>query len=196
MNYLLNLVSPKTKRIYAHGIESKLIQLQTKLMGLTLIQREVSWKNYTIEFKKVMKEIIDSNDIKGIIFGDIFIKEFSIQKHKEWGENVCTELGVEAIEPLWNKTPEEIYFEFLEMGFEAIIVSIKIDLINKKWIGRKLDSDFFNYLQKKKLNVCGELGEYHTFVFNGPLFKNKISITKSESHISNGYSFFDILEYL
>ncbi|MBA7699145.1 hypothetical protein ES703_107831 [subsurface metagenome] len=128
--------------------------------------------------------------IKGMVFGDIYLDE-----HKEWVERVCGELGIEAVEPLWGKSTESILTGFIEAGFEAIIVGAKAELIDEEWVGRGVDRDFMNYLKSKDIDLCGENGEYHTLVVNGPLFKRKIEITESQTIKRDGYWFLDTLNY-
>jgi len=80
-------------------------------------------------------------------------------------------------------------------GFEATIVSAKSELFDDKWIGRKVDREFLSHLKDNNIDLCGENGEYHTFVTDGPMFNNKIKITKSQPITRNGYWFLDTLEY-
>jgi uncharacterized protein (TIGR00290 family) len=117
-----------------------------------------------------------------MVFGDIYLQE-----HKQWVERVCNELGIEALEPLWGMRTEDILDEFIRNGFEAIVVSAKASSqfgpygLDKEWIGHRADADFIKYLKTKPyIDLCGESGEYHTFVVNGPLFKKKIEIKRKE----------------
>jgi len=187
--YLLNFISKEYKRVSFHGTEAKLIQLQAKALGIPLLQKETTGDGYEQEFKEAVRSLIP-NGIKGMIFGDIYLQE-----HKDWVERVCRDLGIEAIEPLWGEEPERILLEFTDGGFEAIIVSAKQELFSKEWIGRKVDRGFFNYLKGNSIDICGENGEYHTLVVDGPMFKKKIRITKSKAILRNGCWFLDTLEY-
>jgi len=172
-----------------HGTEAKLIQLQAEALGIPLVQKETTGDEYEQEFKEAVRSLIP-NGIRGMIFGDIYLQE-----HKDWVERVCGELGIGAIEPLWGKEPERILLDFVNTGFEAIIVSAKSELLGKEWIGQKVDKEFFNYLRENGIDVCGENGEYHTLVLNGPMFKKKIRIRKAKSIRRDGYWFLDTLEY-
>jgi len=178
----------------SHSVEKNLLRFQAECIGVPLVQKEASWENYERDFKETVRPLV-STDVQGIIFGDIFCEEFQEQKHKEWAEKVCGELGLKAIEPLWGMKPGDIFQAFLAAGFEAIIISVKSDLIDEEWLGRKLDKAFLNYLARKKLNACGELGEYHTLVVNGPLFRKKIHILESKHVKSGKYSQLEIPKY-
>src|SRR4030042_3623617 len=156
----------------SHRVDPSLLRFQAECIGLSIVQQDTLWENYEHDFKQTVRPLV-SKDVRGIIFGDIFCKEFQEQKHKAWAEKVSGELGVRAVEPLWGMTAERIFRDFIAAGFEAIIISVKSDLIDDGWLGCTLDEAFFDYLVRKKLNACGEMGEYHTLVVAGPLFKKK-----------------------
>jgi len=189
ISYLVNFISKEYRRVSFHGTEAKLIQLQAEAIGIPLLQKETTWNEYEQEFKEAVKSLIP-NGVEGMVFGDIYLQE-----HKDWTERVCGELGIKAIEPLWGKNTENILVKFIDAGFEAIIVSAKSDLFNEEWIGRKVNKDFLRYLKENNIDVCGENGEYHTFVTDAPLFKKKIKISKSKTIMRESHWLLDTLEY-
>lgn len=189
ISYLVNFISQEYKRVRFHGTEAKLIQLQAEAIGIPLLQRETTANGYEQEFKEAVKSLIPKG-VEGMVFGDVYLQE-----HRDWVERVCKELGIEAIEPLWRKDPEKILLEFIDARFEAIIVSAKANLFGEEWIGQKVNREFLKYLKSHKIDICGENGEYHTLVTDGPLFRKKINITKSKSIIRDGYRLLDTLEY-
>jgi len=125
-----------------------------------------------------------------MVFGDIYLQE-----HRDWVERVCDKLGIRAIEPLWGMKPESVFIDFLKAGFNAVIVCVNPKFVDRRWVGRQLDMDFLNYLKENEIDPCGENGEYHTLVTNGPLFGKSIKILESRSVEINNYWFLDILEY-
>ena len=168
-----------------HGVSAELIKLQAGLSGINMVQREVSSDNFESEFKDTIKNI---RNVKGMVFGDIYLKE-----HRSWVERVCGELDIKALLPIWGIDTERLMNDFINEGFEAIVVSGKQEIIDKKWIGHKVDKRFMEYLNKKPgVDVCGENGEYHTFVVGGPLFKGKIDITKAQVTKRDGHWFLNI----
>ncbi|MBA7667834.1 hypothetical protein ES703_75934 [subsurface metagenome] len=189
VSHLLNFISKEYKRVSFHGTEAKLIQLQAEAISIPLLQKETTWNGYEQEFKDAVKSLIP-NGVTGMVFGDIYLQE-----HKDWAERVCRELGIEAIEPLWGQDPERVLLEFIDAGFEATVVSAKTDLFDDKWVGQKLDGEFLSHLKDNNIDLCGENGEYHTFVTDGPMFQKKIKITKSQPITRDGYWFLDTLEY-
>jgi diphthine-ammonia ligase len=172
-----------------HGIDPELIRLQAKLAGIPMVQKRVANEDFEQEFRNTA-ESLKLEGIAGMVFGDIYL-----EPHKEWVDRVCGELGMAAEEPLWRMNTEKIMNDFLALGFETIIASGKQELIDKEWIGRKMDHAFIGYLKTKGLDICGENGEFHTFVTGGPLFKGRIEISDHGVAGRNGFWFIDILEY-
>ena len=186
VTHLVNFISNEEKRVRFHGTDSSLIRMQGTAMGITVAQYETDWDGYERDFKAGVRGLLPTG-VKGMIFGDIYI-----DVHKEWVERVCGEIGIEALEPLWNRPTVEILEQFIDLGFEAVIVSANSKYIDECWVGRAVDSDFQDYLSGKGIDPCGENGEYHTVVINGPLFSRKISLVKSRVIHKNEYRLLDI----
>ncbi len=172
-----------------HGINPELIRLQAELAGIPMVQKKVANEDFEQEFRDTA-ERLRQEGISGMIFGDIYL-----EPHKEWVDRVCGELGMTAEEPLWGMNTETIMNDFLSVGFETIIASGKQELIDKEWIGRKMDHAFIGYLKTKGLDICGENGEFHTFVTTGPLFGGRIEIAASGVMSRDGFWFIDIKDY-
>jgi len=170
-----------------HGVPADMIRLQTELTGIPVVQRDVSNGEYEQRFKAVVSE----TGARGVVFGDIYLEE-----HRSWLERVCRESGVKADFPIWGIDTREIMNEFIAEGFETIVVSAKKDVIDNRWIGHKVNKEFMNYLEAKPgVDVCGENGEYHTFVTGGPLFKGNIDITSSGVIERDNHWFLDIKDF-
>jgi len=189
VSHLVNFIFKESRRVSFHGTEAKLIQLQSQCIGISLLQKETTWSGYEQEFKEAVLSLIPSG-VKGMIFGNIYL-----QDHKDWVERVCGELGIEAVEPLWGKNPEEILSGFIDAGFEAVIVSAKSKLIDRDWIGHLVDRDFITYLKDRDFDVCGEKGEYHTLVINGPIFKRRIQLIESKTVARDNHWLLDTVKY-
>jgi diphthine-ammonia ligase len=194
IKYLLNFISREYKRCCFHGIESKLIQLQAEALGIALVQKEVSadMQKYEEEFKEAVNEL-KKKGINKMVFGDIYLLD-----HASWVERVCSELNIEPLEPLWDYRTEQLIEEFLTFGFKAMIVSCKADPMGKEYIGRFIDKQLITELKARGVCPCGENGEFHTFVTDGPLFRNRIEILESEPILKEGFWkhwFLDIKNY-
>ena len=189
VSHLVNFISREYKRVSFHGTEAELVRLQTEAIGIALLQKETTKDGYEQEFKEAVRSL-SRNGIRGMVFGDIYLEE-----HKAWVERVCGELEIEAVEPLWGRNSEEVLSDFIDAGFEAVIVSAQSKFIGEEWIGRQVDKDFIEYLKDKNIDVCGENGEYHTLVINGPIFDKRIEIIESRTIKRNGYWFLDTCKY-
>ena len=190
VTHLINFISKEYQRVSFHGIKKSLIQAQAELAGIPLLQKETTPGNYETEFKEAVGSLLPIG-IKGMVFGDIYLDE-----HRQWVERVCGELGLEAIEPLWERHTEDLMREYIENGFRAVVVSAQADLVDKEWIGKPVDMDFIEYLKKKpEIDLCGEKGEYHTLVVGCPMFKGSIEIMEQEVINRQGYWFLDVKDY-
>ncbi len=181
VSHLLNFVNKGSERSMGHGLDPELILAQSQAMGIPLVQRETSWETYERKFKDAVLEL-KRRGVKGIVFGDV-----DLQEHKDWVEKVCRELDVEPVEPLWGGDPMELLNEFVNAGFEAIVVRVRGDLLGEEWLGRRVNRVFLRDIAKEPIHPLGEKGEYHTFVTNGPIFKHRIRILGSDKVVKDGY---------
>lgn len=194
VRFLLNFISEEYKRCCFHGTETHLLNLQARLIGIPLIQKEVGadMLKYESEFKEAVSEM-KAKGVEGMVFGDVYLEE-----HRNWVERVCSDLKITSVEPLWNISPLRVVEEFIDLGFRAIVVSCKADLFGREFIGRYLDQDMLQELQKREICPCGENGEFHTLVVDGPLFQRGIEVLNSEPVLREGFWkhwFLDIKSY-
>ena len=189
VSYLLNTISTEYKRVRFHGIKDTLLQKQTHAIGIPLLQIETTADSYEQEFKEAVKSVLPEG-IEGMVFGDIFLHM------REFADKICQGLDIQTIEPLCGYSPEEILLDFINSGFEAVIVATQANLLDSEWLGRKLDKSFLKYIKcLKSVDVCGENGEFHSLVIDGPIFKQRVDITKSCKILREGYWFLDIQDY-
>jgi uncharacterized protein (TIGR00290 family) len=188
--FLLNMALADGKRSMSHGIRSELLIAQSEAIGIPLIQRKTTWNNYEKDFKEEILHL-KKFGIKGIVFGDI-----DIQEHRDWDERICNELKVEPILPLWGQERGLLLENFIKMGFKAVIVTVNAKLLDQNLLNRCVDNQLIKDLSKiQNIDLCGERGEYHTFVFDGPSFKKQIKLIESEKILKEGYWFLDIIKY-
>ena len=180
---LLNFISRESKRGCFHGLEGRLLKFQADLIGLPLVQKEVSpdMNKYEEEFKSAVTEL-RGKDIGSMVFGDIYLLE-----HESWIERVCGDLNINAVEPLWNNSTESIVDEFIKSGFKAIIVSCKADIMGREFLGRYVDNELVKELKMKGICPCGEKGEFHTLVVDGPIFRKPIKIVEAQPVIKESF---------
>ncbi|MDI6639307.1 MAG: diphthine--ammonia ligase [Methanocellales archaeon] len=188
VTHLLNFISEDVGR-RSHGLGAELLSVQSQAIGIPIVQRRTTWNTYEREFKKVVSRLKRDN-IQGIVFGDVHLQE-----HKDWIERVCGEIDVEPIFPLWGRDPENIIHDFIDAGFDAIIIAVKAEILGEEWLGRKIDKKLIKELRDRKIDPCGEAGEYHTFVIDGPLFKRRVKILDSDKVLKDGRWLLEISRY-
>ena len=192
VRYLANMLTEDGQRSRTHGLSAQVLQVQSQAIEIPLIQRRTTWNSFETVFKKMLRDF-KQQGIEGGVFGDIDLDE-----HREWIERVCREVDITPYLPLWGESQDEILRDFINLGFEAIVVATKADLLGEEWLGRKIDLDFIKHLDEikktKDITLCGEAGEYHTFVIDGPLFQNRIEIKETRKVLRDEHWFLDILD--
>ncbi|MBN1761667.1 MAG: diphthine--ammonia ligase [Methanomicrobia archaeon] len=187
VTHLLNFKD--LKKHAPHNLNHDVLAAQSEAMGVPIIQRE--FVSYEAEFKKVIRTLNENGaEIKGAIFGHIGMHEHLVQR-------ICSDLDIESIMPLWNRDSEQLVTDFIAAGFEAIVITTKADLMGKEWLGRTINEEFVAQLRtfNSAIDPCGEFGEFHSLVIDGPLFKNRIELGESEPILEDGYWRLDIFDY-
>ncbi|MBU4223053.1 MAG: diphthine--ammonia ligase [Euryarchaeota archaeon] len=187
VSYLLNFRDTKMHR--SHEINPGLLNAQSEVIAIPIIQ--IGFESYEQEFKKVIRNLNEhGSGIEGAVFGHI-------ETHKALVDRICRDLDLKLLLPLWKQNSEQIITDFVEAGFEAIIVSARANLFDKEWLGLKIDKEFVSDLRSynNAIDPCGENGEFHTFVIDGPMFKKRLTIVKSEMISRDGHWFMDISEF-
>lgn len=186
---LVNFISDNPKKVRFHGTNAGLIVAQARAMGIELLQPVTSWEQYESDFKQIIAGLKPLG-VMGMVFGDIYLQE-----HLDWVQKVCNEIGIEPLEPLWGRDTRDLLSEFIEAGFEAVVIGAKTELVDKEWVGKPVDRSFMDYLGAKGIDYCGEKGEYHTLVTGGPIFKRRVRLLNSKTVDHDGYSTLDIQQY-
>ncbi|MGI6329066.1 MAG: diphthine--ammonia ligase [Dethiobacteria bacterium] len=160
----------------SHALHPGLLQEQAAALGLPLEMERVTWESYEEGFMRLAGRL-RGKGIRGGVFGDI-----NLPQHREWVEQACGRAALTAYLPLWGMGEKEVLAELLSRGVRLIVVSLRDDLLEEKWLGKEIDDEFCEMCMRKGISPCGENGEYHTLVVDGPLFKSPV-------HFSNGGTF-------
>lgn len=174
---LLTSVNAVHDRISMHGVRRSLLEQQAASIGLPLQTIELPEQPGMQEYEQVMLEKVTRLKNRGIrhaIFGDIFLEDL-----KRYREEKLQSVGIQCEFPLWKIPTSQLMNEFLALGFKAIIVCVNEKYLDKSFCGRIIDASFVRDLPPA-VDVCGENGEYHSFVFDGPIFKKPIPYKKGE----------------
>ncbi len=192
VRYLANTVNEDGQQSRSHGLSAGVLKMQARAMGIPLVQRPTGKDNYEAEFKSMIRNF-KKEGITGGVFGDIDFNE-----HRVWIDRVCQDVAITPHFPFWEQNQTEIMSDFINFGFKAIVVATRADILGEEWLGRKVDLDFVKYLAElgktKPITPCGEAGEYHTLVIDGPLFKQRLEILETNRALIDGHWFLNILK--
>lgn len=174
---LLTSVSAQYQRVSMHGVRIELLEAQAKSIGIPLVTVEIPDMPTMAAYEKAISNVLSDLKNKGAdisVFGDIFLEDL-----RKYRENKLAELNILGHFPLWGMPTQELIHEFIDSGFKTITVCINDKYLNKSFVGRVIDRDFINDLPPQ-VDPCGENGEFHTFVFDGPIFKTPVLFDKGE----------------
>jgi diphthine-ammonia ligase len=183
---LLTMFSDQGDRSRSHGLPRRVIEAQAELIGLPLTIAQASWADY----ERVFIETIAPFKVDGVthgVFGDI-----DLEPHRDWCVKVCTKTELIACHPLWQISRHELLDRFLNYGFEAMIISVKQGVLDSNFLGQLLTQDVIAEFESIGIDACGENGEYHTIVTNGPLFSAPLRLVQNDQVDRDGYCFLDV----
>lgn len=176
VKYLLTTINDTFKRISMHGVREELLDIQTDAIGIPLLKVKVS-EGSNAEYEKQMEATllkVQAEGIRHVVFGDIYLEDL-----RNYRENNLKKLGMQGVFPLWKMNTKDLIHDFLSLQFKTITCCINDGYLAEEWVGREIDTSFVNQLPSG-VDPCGEDGEYHTFCYDGPLFKKKINFIKGE----------------
>lgn len=171
---LLTTITSDYDRISMHGVRRILLERQAESLGYHLEKVYISKNSSDEEYASKMKEALEkykSMGISSVAFGDIFLED--VRKYRE--ERLST-IGMKAMFPLWKKNTTKLARKFIKLGFKAVVVCVDTSVLSKTFVGRTFDEQFLSELPSA-VDPCGENGEFHTFVYDGPNFRKRISHT-------------------
>lgn len=185
---LLSMVSEEHARNHAHGIQLEILRLQAEALGLPLILVD-SAGEYELSLKKSLIELKEQFGVESIAFGSLYMKE-----DREWNEQVAVQAGLEPLFPVWIQQDQssELLHTFISSGFQSVVCRASSQYLDETWPGRELDWHFYEDIHQTECCIMGEMGEYHTFVLDGPIFNKKLEITQSEIILNAGLWSLDI----
>jgi uncharacterized protein (TIGR00290 family) len=176
VKYLLTTVNSKFNRISMHGVREELLDVQAESVGLSLLKVKVS-EGTNDEYEKQMETVLlkaKAEGINNVIFGDIFLED--LRKYREAN---LAKLGMKGIFPLWKMDTAKLINNFVVQKFKSVVCCVNDGYLGEEWAGREIDKSFIQQLLAI-VDPCGENGEFHTFCYDGPVFKKKIGFTVGE----------------
>lgn len=157
----------------SHGVPPELIQAQADALGTELRFYKTSWGNYEERFIATLADA-HADGIRHAVFGDI-----DLVPHREWEEKVCAKADITPCLPLWDEPRRKLVDEFLSLGFKAVVVCVNGKYLGREFCGREFDAAFLADLPSS-VDACGENGEFHTFVYDGPGFTRPVEFRRAD----------------
>ena len=174
---LLTSVNSAVHRISMHGVRTSLLEQQAASVGIPLHTLELPEGLGMTEYNDTMRRTVTGLREQGYrhtFFGDIFLEDLRVYREQQ-----LAPMGITAHFPLWRRDTTELLHEFIDLGFKTVVACIKSELLDRSFAGRVIDRDFIKDLPKD-VDPCGENGEFHTFVFDGPIFTRPVDYTIGE----------------
>lgn len=174
---LLTTVTEGYERISMHGVRLELLQRQAKALGLPL---EVVWIPQQCdngEYERRMRDVLErciAQGVRTVAFGDIHLQEV-----RAYRERNLSQLNMCALFPLWGKAPADLIRQFIALGFRAVITCVDTTMLDKEFAGREIDLQLLADLPAG-IDPCAENGEFHSFVYAGPIFRRPIPFVRGE----------------
>jgi uncharacterized protein (TIGR00290 family) len=187
---LLTTVTRDYDRISMHGVRRVLLELQAASLGLPLHQILISKDASNEEYESKMAEAFAEYRAKGIdtvIFGDLFLEDIRAYREQFLARN-----NMHGLFPVWKRDTSSFIREFLDLGFRAVVTSVDSKVLDQSFAGRLIDESFLSSLPKQ-VDPCGENGEFHTFVFDGPGFSAPVRFSLGETVLRESFWFRDLL---
>lgn len=177
-------------RISMHGVRTSLLERQARELGLPLRKVFISQGASNAEYEARMKEAFLDYQAAGITkaaFGDLFLEDICAYR-----DRLMASIGMTAIYPVWGLDTRALARDFVRDGFSAVLVCIDPRVLDKSFAGRTFDDALLDDLPAN-IDPCGENGEFHTFVHQGPIFKKTIPCTRGEVVLRDNFYFADLL---
>jgi uncharacterized protein (TIGR00290 family) len=176
VKYLLTTINENFKRVSMHGVREDLLIKQAEATGIPLLKMYVKEGNNE-EYERNMETLllkVKEEGIHHVIFGDIFLEDL-----RQYREKNLDKVGMKAVFPLWKKDTKELIRDFLRLQFRTVTCCVNDAYLGENEVGKEIDAEFIKKLPAA-VDPCGENGEFHTFCFAGPVFKQTIPYTTGE----------------
>ena len=187
---LLTTITEYYDRVSLHGVPRILVEQQAQSLGLPIQEVFIPKDSSNEEYESRMKEILirfKQAGVSLVVFGDVFLEE--VRKYRE---NNLSKLGMKGLFPIWGRDTLELTRSFIALGFQAIITCVDARALDKSFVGRIIDKSFSAQLPPN-VDPGGENGEFHSFVFDGPIFRERIAYKLGKQVLRDSFYFCDLL---
>ena len=187
---LLTTITQDYDRVSMHGVRRTLLERQADSLGIPLHQIPISKSATNVEYETRMAQALAIYRKRGanrVAFGDLFLEEI-----RAYRERLLTAQGMHGLYPVWGRDTLALIREFIRQGFKTAVVCVDPKQLDPSFLGRVIDEDFLSRLPTG-VDPCGENGEFHTFVFDGPIFRYPIKLGLGEKVCRDSFWFCDLL---
>ena len=168
---MITMLAEDGARSRSHGLRPEVLGAHAQRLGIRSLTGRCSWRSYTQEYIRLLGEA-SAMGVTHLIFGDILG-----DAHRVWDEGVCAVHGLTAVLPLWGESTRSVVREFIDSGSKAIIVTARAAYLDSTWLGRAVNLETVEELERRGIDPCGEFGEFHTVVTTTPLFSAPLELT-------------------
>lgn len=187
---LITTVTEGYNRISMHGVRNELLECQSTALEIPLmkvwIPKGATNEEYRVRMQAVLGKYQDA-EITSVAFGDLFLEDI-----KRYRDGLLSEIGMDARFPIWKEDTAALARAFVDVGFKAFIVCVDPSVLDRSFLGRAFDRKFLDDLPSH-VDPCGENGEFHTFVYDGPLFKRSIPCRIGETVLRDSFYYCDLI---
>jgi len=181
---LIAMLEEKGERSRSHGMPPSIIQAQAESIGLPVYSTAAAWADYEAAFIRLLEQA-KGNGAEALVTGDLDMPVADC-----WHDKVTKLAGLKLGMPLWRMDHRQCVDTFIELGFVAVVVTVNLSLGMKEAdLGRNINQEFVEELVDRGIDPCGEGGEFHTTVINGPIFRRPIPVRKLEVVHDGEYAF-------
>ena len=188
---LLSVITEGYDRISMHGVRRILLERQAESLGLSLEKIFISQNSSDKEYEEKMRKVLLNYKEKGVldvVFGDIFLEDL-----RKYREDNLARVGMSGVFPIWKRDTAELANTFIDLGFKAVVTCVDTKVLDGSFAGRVFDKRFLQDLPTG-VDPCGENGEFHSFVYGGPIFKDEVSLDKGDIVLrDNRFSYCDLV---
>ena len=187
---LLTTFNESADRVAMHAVRRSLVEQQAESVGLPLIPVWLPWpcsnEAYNEAMQSALRKVREEFDVAAIAFGDLFLEDI-----RAYREDKMAAWGTDALFPIWNSPTNQLALQMIDAGLKAYVTCVDPGQCPAEFAGRPYDQKLLNDLPDS-VDPCGENGEFHSFVFDGPMFDAAIDVTVGETIERDGFVFTDI----
>lgn len=186
VEFLVTLYDESSQRVRFHGVPLALMEEQARALGIHLLAYPTTPQTFETVFLQSLHDL-RQRGITTLLFGNIHLADV-----RAWYEERTVRAGLLHREPLWGESPSQLVREFLARGYSAVLTCIEEARARPAWLGASLTEELVQAFEQTGIDPCGERGEYHTFVYAGPLFSSPVAFQLGERVAQNGFQLIDI----